>query len=243
MSFSKSRLPWCVASVGLVALACGGDGPLEPLDPDRPTPAAIASVSGDGQEGKAGEMLGEPFVVRVTDAQGEGVAGVEVIWRVASGAGHLGRDPKLSMKSMDTNPDGLARVFFSPAAVGTSTVDAEVTGLQGSPVIFTTRATVTVIRFLYDPMFGFPVFESSHGFGSVKVPVGTTVEWAWDGEGPGVPEAVHIVSTSVPPGGEPFDSGILRPGGRFQFTPGVAGTWEYEERLHGSPTTGTLTVQ
>lgn len=70
MSFSRSMLPWCAASLGLVALACGGDGP---LDPDRPTPAAIASVSGDGQEGKAGEKLGEPFVVRVTDAQGDGV--------------------------------------------------------------------------------------------------------------------------------------------------------------------------
>lgn len=261
MSFSKSMLPWCVASLGLAALACGGDGPLEPLDPDRPTPAAIASVSGDDQQGKAGEKLGEPFVVRVTDAQGDGVGGVEVTWRVASGAGGLwrvlGRTGGLSTVFMDTDPDGIARVFFGPKVPGASTVTADVAGLQGSPVTFATDAIAMVVHVGFLDVLGdlsggcvnaqgepeestFIAPDGSRD--DVTVPVGTTVEWTGvEWLDPGTCE-VRIVSTLEPPGGEPFDSGILTLGReRFEFVPGVVGTWEYKDQVSGS--TGTLTAR
>jgi hypothetical protein len=56
----------------------------------------------------------------------------------------------------------------------------------------------------------------------ITVPVGTTVEWSILGV-----EEARIASTSEPTGGEPFDSGTLAGGERFQFVPGVAGTWEF----------------
>lgn len=246
----------CVAPLGLALLACGGDGPVQaepPTEPPAeplPSPAAIAFVSGDGQEGKAGESLPEPFVVQVTDAGGDGVEGVEVTWRVTSGAGWL---QWLSIAARDeslvtaTDPGGVATVVFQPTMVGTSTVAAEVSGLEASPVTFTADATVAVITFVLDPIDGV-WFSGPAGSSDVTVPAGTTVEWVVRGFG-GLSGEVRIASTSEPPGGEPFDSGTLSPssGNRalFEFVPGVAGTWEFEGTWgfvgdHGS--TGTLTA-
>lgn len=140
--------------------------------------------------------------------------------------------------------DGIAQKFFRPTTLGTSTVTAEVAGLEGSPLTFTTHASVVVIRFLYDSMWGYPHFAGPEDSNDVTVPVGTPVEWVWEGEdASGVPETARIASTSVPPGGEPFDSGSLQPGERFRFVPGVAGSWEYDERLHAVPATGSLTAR
>lgn len=143
MRFSTFMLRLRVAPLGLVLFACGGDGPVEPLEPESPAATALALVSGDHQEGKAGEPLPEPFVVRVTDARGDGVGDVEVTWRVASGAGglwrELGRTGGQSTVVMEADRDGIARVFFRPGVPGTSTVAAEAGGLQGSTVTFTTE--------------------------------------------------------------------------------------------------------
>src|SRR6185369_8757016 len=53
-----------------------------------PGPAArIAAVSGDGQVGTVGTDLALPLVVRVTDASGNGVAGVAVAFAAPAGGG------------------------------------------------------------------------------------------------------------------------------------------------------------
>lgn len=237
MRFTITIRHWSPAPLCLALMACGGDGLAEPPEPP-PEPAALVAVSGDGQVGKAGERLPEALVVRVTDAHGEGVEGVEVSWRVASGAGDVSA-------ITTTGPTGTSRALFRPTTLGTSTVTAEVTGLPGSQVTFSTDVSVVVIRLLYDFTFGpYPHFAGPEDSNDVTVPVGTSVEWAWQGEDvSGVPETVRIVSTSVPAGGEPFDSGPLHPGERFRFVPGVAGSWEYEELLHAVPATGSLTAR
>jgi hypothetical protein len=51
----------------------------------------------------------------------------------------------------------------------------------------------------------------------------------------------RVVSTLEPPGGTPFDSGILRPGQPFTFVPNVVGTWEFIDELNGG--SGRLTVE
>ena len=207
---------------------------------------AVAVVSGDGQIGKAGLFLEKELVVRVTDAQGNGVEGVEVTWRVASGAGDMrsvgptGDITFADRLSKRTADGGIASVQFRPHVLGTSTVVAEVPGLQGSPLVFTTEANVMVI--LVGRAFGNEevTYFASPGFDDeVHVPVGTTVEW-WESPFAGLGGVlVHITSTSVPPNGEPFDSGPISLETPFRFVPNVAGTWEYVDQETGG--TGRLT--
>lgn len=249
-----------------------------PTEPPR-VPAVIALVSGNHQEGKVGGWtLDEPFAVRVTDPLGDGVYGVRVAWRVASGAGELADDLVVPGVTSGNGSDGrlftttsftgLTRVRFRPTVLGTSTVTAEVDGIQGSPVVFTAQARSLVIGFgpsrdclaaligsrHSDFLPGDPdgsFFRGPDGSSDVSVTVGTTVEWSGPGTewmewltGP-LPatcsQDARIVSTREPAGGEPFDSGILGPDDTFEFTPGVAGRWEYVDEISGE--TGTLTTR
>jgi hypothetical protein len=209
-------------------------------DPGPPTTGAVAigMMSGNDQVGKAGEVLEHPFAVRVTDAQGEEVRHVHVFWSVASGAGRIAAGRPASR----TASDGIAEMRFVPTAVGKSTVTAEVAGLDGSPVTFSIEAPTLVIRLQRDvepwtgEFVGDPTFRGPVGESDITVPVGTTLEWSVIGV-----EKAHIASTSEPTGGEPFDGGTLAAGERFQFVPGVAGTWQFEDQVSGA--TGTLTAQ
>jgi hypothetical protein len=237
---------------------------VDPEEPAQPIPTAITMVSGNLQEGKAGVWgLSDPLVVRVTDAHGDGVEGVQVTWNVASGAGRLDFEfhgDDWLCDSMDGCTDTLGRSYarLVPSTIGTTTVTAELEGLEGSPVTFTTDVTIMLIFF--GPDLGVsddPVFVGPHGYlgptAGVEVPVGTPVEWfiggdgfftdVWDG-------AAHIVSTSEPPGGESFEFSTgscwqwwesrCEEGIYFEFVPNVAGTWEFEDLLSGA--TGTLTA-
>lgn len=245
MRFSISMPRWSAAALGLALCACGGDGTMEPLT-EPPPPAAIAMVSGDDQEGKAGEWLPEPFVVRVTDSLGNPVQGVEVTWRITSGEGDFGfsSGERLLTVSRYTNVDGSASALFRPTTLGTSTVVAEIAGRQGSSVTFSTAVAVVVIHL--GPLFDCSDPPEAYSFSGpdyssdVGVPVETPVEWVY---APWLTSGCEgrVASTSAPPGGEPFDSGILRPGERFRFVPDAAGTWEYEDQMSGA--TGTLTAR
>lgn len=121
------------------SLGCGG----EALGPSEQPAAAISMVSGDDQQVEAGRLL-EPLVVRVTDAQSAGVGSVRVNWTITSGAGVFFLDARGSFRGFPngalTDADGIARAYFSPTALGATTVAAAVVGLQGSPVTFTAAA-------------------------------------------------------------------------------------------------------
>jgi hypothetical protein len=249
-------------------LSCSDSGPgrltepREPADsvPRRPLPFAITMVSGNGQEGMAGLPLRRHLVVWLSDADGQPVAGANVAWKVETGAGRIWSvfDGEVVLcDSIDgcTDTRGHSQVEFVPTTVGTATVTAEVAGIEGSPVTFTADASRAVIFFGHNwasvpEQLG---FTSPDWTTHVTVPVGTPVEWIvigvhygdsnWDG-------SAHIVSTTVPPGGEAFDSGPLSPctmpwydcdQGRFQFVPATFGTWEFVDRLSGAR--GTLTAR
>jgi hypothetical protein len=147
----STRVRWATSSLSLALLACSGDA--EPTSPGATTaPAQVVIVSGSDQAGKAGQMIAEPFVVRVMDHRGRGVGNVEVTWTVTFGEGVLQGeweacpdgegfgDPVRSV-SRSTDDDGIVRLSFMPTSFGLVTVIAEVPGLQGSPIIFTTDAT------------------------------------------------------------------------------------------------------
>jgi alpha-tubulin suppressor-like RCC1 family protein len=120
------------------ALACAallsscGSG--EPIGPSTGAPSALLIVSGSGQNGNVGTLLGQDFVVRVNDQSGNPLAGVTVTWAVTAGGGSI------APTSDPTDAGGLsqARLTLGPTA-GTSTASATVAGL-GS-VSFTATGT------------------------------------------------------------------------------------------------------
>ena len=70
-----------VASATLLLTACGGDGdPTNGGTNGTPVATSIALISGDAQTGGRTTALANPLVVEVRDAQGNGVAGVNVNW-------------------------------------------------------------------------------------------------------------------------------------------------------------------
>jgi Tol biopolymer transport system component len=73
---------------------------------------------------------------------------------------------------------------------------------------------------------------------SLDVRVGGTVTWVSRNQRP--PFTSHLVSTSHPPGGQPFDSSLMEAGDSFSFIPGVEGTWAYVDQITG--VTGTFTA-
>src|SRR5262249_23497491 len=65
-----------VALAAALVGACGGDSPTQ--QPPSAGPAALAAVTGDGQTGIAAAPLGDSLAVRVVDAGGRGISGVQV---------------------------------------------------------------------------------------------------------------------------------------------------------------------
>jgi adhesin/invasin len=90
-------------------------------------PAAVQVSGGDGQSGTRGTILPDSLVVRVVDAHGHAVPGVQVQWSVLRGEGHL------ESATSTTGSDGKARtrwaVGFTP---GENTVAATVGGIPAA---------------------------------------------------------------------------------------------------------------
>jgi hypothetical protein len=120
------------SAFGVAGVTSAAFNILEPEDPD-PVPTQVAIVSGNGQGGTVGEALDDPYVVRVTDADGDPMAGVTVSWTVTSGGGSL------SSGSSATNSSGQASTTHTlGGSTGSQSVRATVAGL--SPVTFTATA-------------------------------------------------------------------------------------------------------
>jgi hypothetical protein len=105
-----------------------------------PPPSGTASnlllVSGNNQTGAAGGALPAPLTVKVTDASGNPVSGINVTFVVTGGGGSL------SASQVATNSSGLAFTTLTlGSSVGTNTVVASSSSLTGSPIIFTAMGT------------------------------------------------------------------------------------------------------
>jgi PKD repeat protein len=96
----------------------------------------ISAVSGDDQTAPAGSTLGQALVVQVTDAFGNPISGVPIIWTAPDGG-------SVSETSNVTDGDGRASVVrtLGPTAGTQTTLAASEEPLAGSPVTFTHTAT------------------------------------------------------------------------------------------------------
>ena len=130
------RFPFapCVSLLTLGFLAgCGGGGSVEP----PPMPTAVTAVSGNGQTGRAGNVLAAPVTVRVTSSAGGGMEGISVSFTAATTSGSV------SSPTVATDADGVASITWTVGnepGVNVDTVRASVSGLN-TPAVFT--ATVT----------------------------------------------------------------------------------------------------
>ncbi len=77
-----------------------------------------------------------------------------------------------------------------------------------------------------------------NGDGHVTITLGETVSWVNTGS------QVHTASArTAPNGGAEFDSGELRPGESYSFTPDRIGVWRYRCDEHSGEPEGMITVQ
>lgn len=121
---SRRALPPVLVFCALL-LACGGDAG---TSPDVSTPASIVAVSGDAQSGAPGMPLASDVTVRVQDAQGRPVGGVEVSFEVLSGAGFtLPQRPR-------TDASGLATTkwYLGPGSAGSQRLIGRVSATLGA---------------------------------------------------------------------------------------------------------------
>jgi len=96
--------------------------------------SAIIALSGSGQQDTVTKTLKAPFVAKVTDQFGNGVAGATVTWARTAGAGTL------AGSTSTTGADGTASMGYTLGATpGTETVTASVAGLT-TPATFTATA-------------------------------------------------------------------------------------------------------
>ena len=102
------------------------------------SPAKLMIASGDNQGGVPNTELTDPLVVKVLDADGNGVENVGVDFRVATGQGRLSSRDNGQTVYVTTNSEGFAEVPFTPTSAGTLTVEASIAGLD--PVVFTVNA-------------------------------------------------------------------------------------------------------
>src|SRR5262245_41944923 len=80
--------------------------------PDRAVGASggrrVQQISGDGQHGRAGDVLSDPLIVRIVSADGTPRADVLVTWSATSGT--------VSPPMVRTDADGFARATWSLGA-------------------------------------------------------------------------------------------------------------------------------
>ena len=121
----------------LLAVAACSDGPNK--GGDHSTPAAIAMSSGDNQVGMPGTPLASPIAVRVTNSQGNPVAGTSVDFTVARGEGTV------ASATAATDNNGVARTVWT---LGSGSVRQEVKATINS-LVQSAIATVDTSRSLF----------------------------------------------------------------------------------------------
>ena len=133
----------------------------------------LALVSGGGQGADPGTALPQPVVVRAADGYGNGVAGVEVTFAVASGS--------TSATADTTDADGLASVTWTLGpATGTQTLTATAAGLTGSPLGVTALSNTGIVSTAIAP-----ALDTLTAIGATRLLVATSRDGA-NGVVPGI---------------------------------------------------------
>ncbi len=132
----------------LIGTACAGGDLVLPRDPG---PALLEAVGGDEQAGEPGAQLPDPLVVKVTDGEGEPMAGVRVAFELGAGADGgetspdtavTGEDGKATASWVLGAATGLQRVHAEVVGAGVEVVSLTATAVAGAPPPSGERSTV-----------------------------------------------------------------------------------------------------
>jgi hypothetical protein len=186
------------------------------------TPGAITIVSGGGQGGRVAQVLGAPFVVKVTDALNNAAANATVVWTATNGT---------IAPSTTTDAQGLAtNTLTLGSLVGTATVTATIA--NGASVTFTATVqvgTVARIAFKVSPTGGAagsmvaPVLVELQDAGGNVVPATNAVSIAL-GANPGSSTLAGTLTRNAVAGVATFDDLIVnRPGNGYTLVASSAG--------------------
>ncbi len=136
LATTRWTLPTAVGSYTVNAVFSGLPAVQFSATATADVPTTIELVSGNNQSAPVGSAVPNPLVVRVTDASDNPVPNVGVAW-TANGGGSVSED------NTATDANGLAQVTRTLGLVpGSYTTTAAVDGLSGSPITFTSSATV-----------------------------------------------------------------------------------------------------
>lgn len=213
---ARVRLPNRAGTVRVVCSAPGLQG--SPITFHVRAVASAAQrlqlVSGADQTTTAGERFGAPFVVRVTDGNQNGVAGVSVGFSSVAGGGRV--DPDVAI----TGPDGRASAVMYAGDIGNQRYRASVPGLVGSPVEVTGTAVPAVSTLRLELVSG------NNQTGSLGTDLGQ-------------PLVVRVVSNvGVPLAGQTVTFGVESGGGSVRPTTSITatnGTAQTTARLGPTP--------
>ena len=103
-----------------------------------PSPVAIAIFAGNQQTVNSGQEVPVKPAAVVTDAQGRGVPGVNVVFSIRSGSGSI------TGASTFTNTSGVATLGSWTLGIGENSLFATASGLNGSPLVFVAVGAVAV---------------------------------------------------------------------------------------------------
>jgi plastocyanin len=139
-----------------------------------PPAARLLLQSGDKQTSVLNAALPAPLVVRVLDALNGGFKGDTVRWTVTTGTASL----KAPISVSDSA--GYAVMSATPIALGPFTVQAAVSGLQGSPLSFSATAllgTIVISPKIDTIGYGTAVQYTAVAKDALGNPVATTLRW------------------------------------------------------------------
>lgn len=182
----------------------------------------MALNGGNSQVGPVSTALPAPHAVIVRDAYNNPKPSAPVSWAVGLGGGSINPPGGAT-----TNAGGIASVTRTLGAVaGVHTDTASVTGLTGSPVVFTDTAGAVVI-----------VSVSNNFFNPTPTDVtnGTFVRFTWAGGNQ------HNVTWDSAPSTLPVNS-ATQGSGTYTTRLTVAGQYSYHCTIHGSPGNGMFGV-
>src|SRR6266851_10042135 len=120
--------------------------------------ARIDLVSGNAQTAVVATALAQPLVVKVSDTNGNAVAGFSIAWTATAGTGQV------STGTTSTGPDGKASITATLGTVsGANVFAAAGAGLTGSPTTFTATGIPDVATTLVLTGFPSPVIAGTLG--------------------------------------------------------------------------------